>query len=163
MSLNLNHTKALVTKFGLMSVLLSATLPWAGYWPWRHLAVAAAVLTVSLYMSGDLYIFPHLGNLVASVGDGFMAAFLLYGLQFVLPGSRVGLGQSLATGVLVGVVEFFYHQFLKRLDVVANEAPQVMPKTWERALGHWVAGGDHPPEPKEDPAPNPEYLGMERP
>lgn len=163
MSRNLNHMKAVSLKFGLLGLLLAATLPWAGFGPARYVVVAAAVLTASLYWAGDLYVFPHYGNLVAAIGDGVMAAAMLYAMQLALPGSRISAGWALTAGVLVGAGEFLLHRLLKRLDVVANDAPQVMPKAWERKLGRWLTDDEHWREPKEVPAPHPEYMGSGRP
>lgn len=147
----------------MLSLVLALTLPTAGFGPARRAIVAAAVLTVSLYFTGDLYVLPNLGNLVAAIGDGALAGLMLYAMQFFIPGARLSPGWAMVAGTAVGVAEFFYHRLLKRLDVVGNEVPQVMPKAWERALGRWLTDDEHWIEPNQEPTPHPEYMGTGRP
>lgn len=77
----------------------------------------AAILTVIAYAIGDVYILRLYGNLVAAVSDVVLAALVLWVSMALFNPARgqvptMSLGQALSIGVVIGIVELFYHAFV---------------------------------------------------
>lgn len=79
-------------------------------------ALAATALN---YVMGDLLVLPTLGNLVAALGDGVMAALTAYVFAVLIRGFNVTFASLVIFGVLVAIGEYFFHQYLLKADKVA--------------------------------------------
>ncbi len=78
----------------------------------------AAIVTVVAYLIGDLVILRMYGNFVAAVADVFLSALTLWGVMALFNPARaqvptIALGQALAIGFVIGVIELFYHMFVE--------------------------------------------------
>lgn len=110
---------ALLTKFLLtfaasavaFSVFDRNSLGWA-------LAIAAAG-TVLNYIIGDLGILPRAGNFVASLADGGLAALTALAIDRMSASFNTDTGSLVTFGILVGVAEYFFHNYLLRSRKVA--------------------------------------------
>lgn len=80
------------------------------------LAIAGTVLN---YIVGDLLILPSMGNIVASIGDGLMAAILAYIIDLLVFDFSTTFTTLLWFGVLIAIGEYFFHSYLKEDEKVA--------------------------------------------
>lgn len=110
---------AMVVKFiltfvaGLIafSLLLENAVSWVLF-----LSVVAMILN---YLLGDLLILPTMGNLVASAGDGVMAALVAYVFDVLIPGFLISVAALTWFAVLIAIGEFFFHEYIRREEEVA--------------------------------------------
>ncbi len=77
----------------------------------------AAILTVVAYLIGDLAILRMYGNSVAVIADILLAAVTLWVAMALLNPARaqvatISFGEALLIGVVIGIVEIFYHMFV---------------------------------------------------
>ncbi len=78
----------------------------------------AAIVTVVAYLIGDLGILRMYGNFVAAVADVVLSAVTLWAAMAMFNPARaqvptISLGQALVIGVVIGVVELFYHMLVE--------------------------------------------------
>lgn len=79
----------------------------------------AVIATAANYLVGDLFTLPNYGNMVASVGDGVMAALTAYIMSLIVGPISVSLLGVLVFGALVAVGEYFFHNYLRESEEVA--------------------------------------------
>jgi len=111
---------ALIVKFIMTFVFALIALSFVidnNAWGWVFwVALAGTALN---YLVGDLLVLPKFGNIVASVGDGVMAALIAYIIDYLVPTAFQTSFTALALfGVLVALEEYFFHQYLLRSDKV---------------------------------------------
>ncbi|HBV96000.1 MAG: hypothetical protein JL50_05130 [Peptococcaceae bacterium BICA1-7] len=82
-------------------------------------ALVALAGTILNYLLGDLVILPRFGNIVASLGDGVLAAVTAYVVDLIVPGFTTTWAALAAFAVLVAVAEYFFHAYLRRSEKVA--------------------------------------------
>lgn len=80
--------------------------------------VVGLVGTVLNYLLGDLIILPKFGNIVASVGDGVLAALTALLVGILTPAFQTTTTSLLIFAVLIAVGEYFFHQYLLRSEEV---------------------------------------------
>lgn len=111
-------TSALIYKF-IMTFLI-ATLAFVlidrNAWIWAFVIGLAG--TVLNYLLGDLLVLPKFGNIVASIGDGVLAALTAYLVDVLTPAFRTTSSSLLIFAVLIAFGEYFFHQFLLRSEEV---------------------------------------------
>jgi hypothetical protein len=83
------------------------------------LLFVALACTVINYLVGDLLVLPNLGNIVASIGDGLLGALVAYGLDLILVGFITTINALIIFGILIAIVEFFFHIYLTKRERVA--------------------------------------------
>lgn len=86
--------------------------------PWSWILGVAVVATALNYLVGDLFVLPKYGNIIASIGDGIMAALVAYIASLISPLFQVTLLALLLFAVLIAVGEYFFHQYLQRSEKV---------------------------------------------
>jgi hypothetical protein len=79
------------------------------------LALAVAALN---YGVGDLVVLPAYGNLVAAIGDGLMAAVLVYIISLIWPAITVSFLSLVIFAVLIAIAEYFLHNYLLAAEEV---------------------------------------------
>ncbi|MDS1030520.1 DUF2512 family protein [Bacillota bacterium LX-D] len=79
-------------------------------------AIAGTVLN---YLIGDLFILPKFGNLVASVGDGLMAALTAYVFDLIMNTFNTSLTGLFIFALIVAIAEYFFHIYLLKSEKVA--------------------------------------------
>lgn len=87
--------------------------------PLSHILLLSALGAAINYLLGDLFVLPKFGNVVASVGDGLMAALTAYILDTVIPVFETTFTTLLLFTLAVAAFEFFFHQYLLRDEKVA--------------------------------------------
>jgi len=86
-------------------------------WTWSFWV--ALLGTAVNYVVGDLLVLPKFGNIVATVGDGVMAALTAYIIDYLVPTAfQTSFTALILFGVLVAVGEYFFHQYLRRSEKV---------------------------------------------
>lgn len=104
-------TWALIAKFILTMVAATLAFRFIGN-PWRWVIILSVAGTFLNYLLGDLVILPSLGNVVASLADGLLAAATAYVLDVMSPAFRTTSGSLILFAVLVAAAEYFFHMYL---------------------------------------------------
>lgn len=98
--------------------LLTLSLVNGNYW-WPVLIISIIAAAVN-YLIGDLAVLPAFGNIIASIGEGIMAALAAYLVALVWPAVAVSFTSLLVLAIIIMVGEYFFHQYFK---VTQDEAP----------------------------------------
>lgn len=114
-----NTFYALVVKFLMTFVASLVAFSLFDVNPWSWPFVVALVGTVVNYLIGDLLVLPAFGNVVASVGDGIMAAILAWIVSFVIPAFTLNIVSLVIFAILIAIGEFFFHRYLESSKKVA--------------------------------------------
>lgn len=114
-----NTTTALLIKFVLTFGAAWFALGLVDTVPFTWILTIAVIGTILNYILGDLIVLPALGNVVASIGDGIMAALVAYMVALFTIDFAPTWGSLITFGVIVAVVEFFFHMYLKKDNKVA--------------------------------------------
>jgi Protein of unknown function (DUF2512) len=69
--------------------------------------------TMVNYAIGDLLVLPNFGNALAVVGDGLMAAILVFIIDLLTNGFNTSYSNLLIFAAIVMVFEYFFHRYLK--------------------------------------------------
>lgn len=107
---------ALIVKF--LATLAASTIAFYSWgWAW---AIGVAILGTALnYILVDLMFLPFLGNLGATIVDGGLSMLTADILGAMFRAFNPSFSSILLYGVLVAVVEYFFHIFLSRSNKVA--------------------------------------------
>ncbi|HYH01525.1 MAG TPA: DUF2512 family protein [Bacillota bacterium] len=111
-------TGALITKFllTLVSAYLAFNFVDNNSFGWLFtLSVAATILN---YVIGDLFLLPRIGNFLASVADGGLAALTAAMLGNMVQGNNTGRGSLWIFALLIAVAEYFFHRYLLQTNKV---------------------------------------------
>jgi len=78
----------------------------------------AAIVTLVAYLIGDLVILRMYGSVVGVLSDIALSAVTLWATMALLNPARaqvptISLGEALLVGVVIGIVEIFYHRFVQ--------------------------------------------------
>lgn len=87
--------------------------------PLSHILLLSALGAAINYFLGDLVVLPKFGNMVASVGDGLMAALTAYILDTIIPVFETTFTALILFALAVAAFEYFFHQYLLRDEKVA--------------------------------------------
>ncbi|SMO77990.1 DUF2512 family protein [Melghirimyces algeriensis] len=60
----------------------------------------------------DQWILPRWGNILSTISGGLFMIAVIWGVQFVFPGSEVYFSVAVVIGVVLGIVEYQMHQEL---------------------------------------------------
>ncbi|MFW5976631.1 MAG: DUF2512 family protein [Bacillota bacterium] len=101
----------LVAAFIAFNYLMNNEITWT--------LLVALVGTGVNYLIGDLMVLPSMGNLVASIGDGIMAALTAYVIDILIAGFATTWNALVWFGILITVGEFFFHRYLQTDEKVA--------------------------------------------
>lgn len=82
------------------------------------------VLVVVAYILGDLFILPRFGNTVAVAVDVVTAAVVIWAMPYIFGQPGVAVTGLLVTVAVLGIAEWFFHGFLNRPVVSAEESPE---------------------------------------
>lgn len=113
-----NTATALLVKLVMTLLFAGLTLVYVDGNPWSWVFLIAFLVTAVNYLAGDLVVLPAFGNLIASIGDGVMAALLAYVVDLLTPAVRTSAASLVVFAVLVAIGEYFFHQYLRRSDTV---------------------------------------------
>lgn len=109
---------ALLVKFAgtFILALIAFSLLVNNLWYWALLV--AIIATALNYVLGDLVVLPKFGNIVASAGDGVMAALVAYIVGLVIPVFTVTVASLFVFAILIAAMEYFFHQYLLKSEKV---------------------------------------------
>lgn len=82
----------------------------------------AAVITLALYLLGDMMILPAMGNTTATAADTGVALLLAAIAPLYSAINDVPLTSALLVAVLIGIAEYFFHAWLERSVLPGNPA-----------------------------------------
>jgi len=111
MALLVKFLLTFVFAFIAFDLLINNDLSWI-----LVLSIAATALN---YIIGDLLVLPSMGNIVASIGDGFLAGLTAYILDFLIPAFTTTWTTVFWFGILIAIGEYFFHIYLKKDEKVA--------------------------------------------
>ncbi|MBU5676142.1 YndM family protein [Alkaliphilus sp. MSJ-5] len=114
-----NTTMALVVKFIMTFIAAWLTLGVMDRNPLLWVVIVSIVGTVLNYILGDLVVLPNLGNIIASIGDGIMAAALAYIVDLFTIDFNTTFSGLAVFALIVAVAEYFFHIYLLQSDTVA--------------------------------------------
>ncbi|TYO98061.1 DUF2512 family protein [Desulfallas thermosapovorans] len=109
---------ALLVKFIMTLVIAGIALVFIDNNAWTWALWVAIIGTAVNYLVGDLVVLPKYGNIVASIGDGVMAALVAYIIDLISPVFQTSFTALALLAVLVAVGEYFFHQYLLREEKV---------------------------------------------
>ncbi|MBM7554845.1 DUF2512 family protein [Thalassobacillus pellis] len=116
------HLKALAIKGVMTLVLLWLVLSLGFNFSFLNVLTITIVLGTVAYLSGDLYVYPKKGNMVATTADfglTFLAVWLI-GMAFGITTGTAAIAGVVA-GVVLGMGEYIFHFYIKRKNLAANE------------------------------------------
>lgn len=100
-------TTALLVKFLLtfVAAIIAFTALNRNMWGW--VLLVAIIGTILNYLIGDLMVLPRYGNIVASLGDGVLAALVAYIVDLNTILFNTTWGSLVLFGIIVAVAEYF--------------------------------------------------------
>ncbi len=115
----MEHVRSLVIKFVIYAAIQAVALTVVAQLPIAMALITALIVTVLTYVIGDLWLLPNYGNIVSSFVNAVIAgvAIWLVFLGLFPPAPAVFI--ILVAAVLIGIADYFYHQYLK--DVLSRE------------------------------------------
>lgn len=111
MALAVKFVLTFVMAFIAFNLFLDNDITWILF-----LGLAGTVLN---YIIGDLIVLPSMGNIVASIGDGLLAAIVAYSLDIFEPAFDTTWTTLVLFAILVAIGEYIFHNYLKRDEKVA--------------------------------------------
>lgn len=109
---------ALLVKLGFTFIAGLLTLALFDGNTWLAVLVWAAAVTAANYLIDDRYILPTVGNPIAAVVDGVLAAGLAWLLGVAFPWFRTTGATLVALAAVIAIMEYFFHVFLKESRTV---------------------------------------------
>lgn len=109
-----NHTRNLIIKIVVIGLLIWLLLPTVGLVAPADRWIIALVTAVVAYLVGDLIVLPRWGSTITAIADVFIVMATILIVATFLATTTVTATGALIIGVLVGIIEWFYHMFLKQ-------------------------------------------------
>src|SRR5690554_2250070 len=81
----------------------------------------SVVVTVLNYLVGDLIILKNFDNSVASIVDLLLSALMAFVFSLINPDFRISLFTIIVFAVIIGIFEYFYHNYLRQIDYGPTE------------------------------------------
>ncbi|HKM39620.1 MAG TPA: DUF2512 family protein, partial [bacterium] len=116
---NVSQTaKALIFKFFMTLIVALLAFSVVGGNDFSWVLVVAILGTVIDYLAGDLLILPKVGSLIGAIINGGLAAVIAIMVAAATPAFTTTTSSVLTFAVLVAVGEYFFHQYLLRVEEV---------------------------------------------
>jgi hypothetical protein len=103
----------MLIKIIVLGAVIYLILPTVGRVPSMDRVIIAVVATVVTYLIGDLLILPRWGSMVTAVADVLLIWASIMVTAMFLTTTSVTWSGALIIGVIGGVIEWFFHMFLK--------------------------------------------------
>ncbi|MCK8817132.1 YndM family protein [Natroniella sulfidigena] len=113
-------SRTLILKFILTFLAMIATLFYIDANPLGWVFVVALFGTVVNYLIGDLIILSFSNNLIASVGNGLMAAVIAFVFDLVTV-VNITFTSLVFLVIIIAAVEYLFHQYLLAVEEVLPE------------------------------------------
>lgn len=110
--------KALIFKFFMTLIVALLAFSVVGGNDFSWVLVVAILGTVIDYLAGDLLILPKVGSLIGAIINGGLAAVIAIMVAAATPAFTTTTSSVLTFAVLVAVGEYFFHQYLLRVEEV---------------------------------------------
>lgn len=114
----MKHIVALLIKYTAISAVLLAILGIVQGVSIPKILFISLVITGIAYLIGDLFILPKYGNSIATAIDFGLSFLGIWGLTYLLTAiypTRVITLLSFWSSLIIGVIEVFFHIYMKRL------------------------------------------------
>ena len=108
-----DHTRNLLIKIIVLGAIIYMILPSVGRMPGADRLVVALVTSVVTYLLGDLFVLPRWGRTTAAIVDVFLTWGLVLITTAMITVASITWQGGLLIGVIAGVIEWFFHVFLK--------------------------------------------------
>lgn len=89
------------------------TMVLGAYTFWQSFLLSL-LITVSLYIVGDMLVLPTMGNWMATVLDAGTATIIAWLIPFITALPDIAILGALMIGIAIGIAEYFFHQYLLR-------------------------------------------------
>ncbi|WP_202080410.1 DUF2512 family protein [Caldalkalibacillus salinus] len=117
-----HHLPALLIKTGLITATLVVLFTLFNEFPFVN-TVVLSLLTVGVsYVVGDLFILPMTNNMIATLADIGLCTFKLWFIGSFVLGAFVPFTLALLAAIIIGVGEYFFHQYMKSQVLQENTA-----------------------------------------
>ncbi|EOA3903080.1 YndM family protein [Bacillus cytotoxicus] len=129
----MKHIVALLIKYMAISAVLLMVLGifWEVSVP--RVLFISLVITGAAYVIGDLFVLSKYGNTVATIVDFGLSFFGIWVLAYLLTGidaTRSLTASSFWAALLIGIVEVFFHIYMKRMVLQEEEHVLTSPKKY---------------------------------
>ncbi|WP_080147127.1 DUF2512 family protein [Marinilactibacillus piezotolerans] len=116
----MKHVKAMAIK--LIAIILICWIILSLLWniPLMDAVIGGAIVSVMIYVIGDLLVLRKIGNIVATVVDMGGALAILWGYLYLSLGESYFL-ESLVASAGIAIFEWFFHSWLLKSHVVPDE------------------------------------------
>ncbi|NMA55565.1 MAG: DUF2512 family protein [Firmicutes bacterium] len=111
-------TNALLFKFLLTLVVAGIAFGIMGGNAFKWVLLVAVLGAVIDYLAGDLLILPKVGSLIGAIINAALAAIIAIVIARAIPDFTITTPSVLTFAILVGIGEYFFHQYLLRADKV---------------------------------------------
>lgn len=112
--------KAMAIKTLVLVLLSWVTLSLFSDAPHEQSIITGVLISVAIYVLGDLIVLRKIGNVMATIAD-MGGAFLISWLYLNAMTDSDFLVESLILSVLVAVFEWFFHEWLLKNRVIPDE------------------------------------------
>ncbi|MEW6458698.1 MAG: DUF2512 family protein [Bacillota bacterium] len=120
----MEHVRSLVIKFVIYAAILSVAMWVVAQLPITAALVTALIVAVLTYVIGDLWLLPNYGNIVSSFVNAVMAGVAIWLVFLGLFPPAPAVFVILVAAVLIGIADYFYHQYLKDALFREKETPR---------------------------------------
>jgi uncharacterized membrane protein YjjB (DUF3815 family) len=111
-------SNALLFKFLMTLIVTGIAFGIIGGNPFNLILLVAVLGTVLDYLAGDLLILPMVGSFIGAIINGVLAAVIAHAVAMFIPAFTITSLTVMTFAVLVGVGEYFFHQYLLREEKV---------------------------------------------
>lgn len=111
-------TGALLFKFLMTLLFAGIAFNVIGGNTFEWILLVAILGTVIDYLAGDLLILPKVGSFIGAIINGALAALIAIIVAMFVPAFTTTTPSVLTFAVLIGVGEYFFHQYLLKADKV---------------------------------------------
>ena len=108
----------LIIKSILVLAILFILIPIFGRSTWTQIIITGLTVVVLSYLTGDMWILPKYGNLVAALADLGVGALVVWAMSRALPQFILSTAGIWTIAVVLAAGEWFFHLYL-----LASQAP----------------------------------------
>ena len=109
---------ALLFKFLMTLVIAEIAFGLMGRNTFMWVILFAVLGSAIDYLAGDLLILPKVGSLIGAIINGVLVALLALVVAMIFPVFTITTLSVLTFAILVGIGEYFFHQYLLKTDEV---------------------------------------------
>ncbi|MBO1624983.1 YndM family protein [Bacillus arachidis] len=114
----MKHIVALLIKYTAISAVLLMILGIFQGVSIPRILLISLLITGTAYLTGDLFVLPRYGNMVATIADFGLSFLGIWVLTYLLTDNNFArniVASSFWAAFLIGVIEVFFHIYMKKL------------------------------------------------